>query len=357
MSTNTALTRSPARPTARTRRLVAGAAASAALLASLTACGGSAGAENKDGTTTVRYQSYAGSVDPLQLADALGKLPGIKLDKVGDVTGGPASLQALVSNQIDISSSAFYGAVAQVVATGAPIKAVVSTYGTNAKTGSAVVAKKGSGLTKDPHSFIGKKVAVNTLGANAEAVLDTWFEKGGLTKAQIKKVTLVPLPPLNTVQALKEGQIDAAYIGVGQLKPAQAALPLDVIFKDSDVVGYYNGGGVELRTDWIEHQKKTSKTLVSGISYAIDYIESHDRQQVLDIYLPWLKKHGYGDYVEAVEKNWNGSTGVSSKGGLIADKDISIWLDWLGGRGDVDPSKIKASDVYTNEFNPASKSN
>ena len=59
----------------------------------------------------MRYQSYAGAVDPLQLADALGKLPGIKLDKVGDVTGGPASLQALVSNQIDISSSAFYGAV------------------------------------------------------------------------------------------------------------------------------------------------------------------------------------------------------------------------------------------------------
>jgi ABC-type nitrate/sulfonate/bicarbonate transport system substrate-binding protein len=341
--------------TAPTRRLLAGVAAAAALLGASTACGGSAGAENADGTTTVRYQSYQGAVDPLQLADALGKLPGIKLDKVGDVQGGPASLQALVSNQIDISSSAFYGAVAQVVATGAPIKAVVSTYGTNAKTGSAVVAKKGSGLTKDPHTFIGKKVAVNTLGANAEAVLDTWFEKGGLTKAEIKKVTLVPLPPLNTLQALKEDQIDAAYIGVGQLKAAQDALPLEVAVKDSDVVGYYNGGGVSLRTDWIKGKKDVSKTLVSGISYAIDYIESHDRQQVLDIYVPWLKKHGYADYVEAVEKNWNGSTGVSSKGGVIADKDISIWLDWLAGRGDVDPSKIKASDVFTNEFNPAAK--
>lgn len=338
--------------TAPTRRLLAGAAAAAALLGSLTACGGSAGAENADGTTTVRYQSALGAVDTLQLAAALGKLPGIKLDKVGDVTGGPASLQALVSNQIDISSSAFYGAVAQVVATGAPIKAVVSTYGTNAKTGAAVVAKKGSGLTNDPHTFIGKTVAVNTLGANAEAVLDTWFEKGGLTKAEIKKVTLVALPPLNTVQALKEGQIDAAYIGVGQLKAAGEALPLDVIVKDSDVVGFYNGGGVSLRTDWIENKKETSKTLVSGIAYAVDYIESHDRQEVLDVYVPWLKKQGYTDAVDAVEKNWAGSTGVSSKGGLIAEKDISIWLDWLAGRGDVDPSKIKASDVFTNEFNP-----
>lgn len=83
-------------------------------------------------------------------------------------------------------------------------------------------------------------------------------------------------------------------------------------------------------------------------------LESHDRQQVLDVYVPWLKEQGFTDAVEAVEKNWAGSTGVSSKGGLIADKDISIWLDWLAGRGDVDPSKIKASDVYTNQFNPQS---
>src|SRR5689334_22594479 len=121
--------------TTQARRLLAGAVATVALAGGLTACG-SAGAESADGgTTTVRYQSAPGGVDLIQLADALGKLPGIKLDKVGDVQGGPASLQALVSNQIDISASAFYGAVAQVVATGAPIKAVVSSYGTNAKTG------------------------------------------------------------------------------------------------------------------------------------------------------------------------------------------------------------------------------
>lgn len=346
MSTTTGLRTAPA------RRLLAGAAAAAALIGSLTACGGSAGAENSDGTTTVRYQSYAGAVDPLQLADALGKLDGIKLKRIGEVQGGPAALQALASRQTDIASSAFFGAIAQVVATGVPIKSVVATYGTNEKTGSYVVAKKGTGLTQDPHSFIGKKVAVNTLGANAEAILDTWFEKGGLSPAEIKKVTLVPLPPLNTVAALKEGQVDAAYIGVGQLKAAQEALPLEVVVKDSDVVGFYNGGGVSLREDWITGEKAASRTLVEGISFAIDYIESHERQEVLDVYVPWLVEHGYGDQVEAVEKNWAGSTGVSSKGGLIADKDISIWLDWLATRGDVDPSKIEASDVYTNEFNP-----
>lgn len=343
--------------TAPVRRLLAGTAALAALLGGLTACG-SAGAEPgkaEDGSTVVRYQSYPGSVDPLQLADALGKLPGITLEKVGDVQGGPESLRALASNQVDISSSAFYGAIAQTVATGVPIKAVISTYGTNAKTGSAIVAKKGSGLTGDPHSFVGKKVAVNTLGANAEAVLDTWFAKGGLSRDEIKKVTLVPLPPLNTAQALSNGQVDAAYVGVGQLKAIGDAVPVDTIVKDSDVVGFYNGGGVSLRENWIEGETEASKTLVSGLAHAIDYIESHDRAEVLAVYTKWLEQNGYADAVPVVEKNWIGSTGVSSKGGVIADKDIAIWLDWLDSRGDVDGDKIKPSDVYTNEFNPTAK--
>lgn len=341
--------------TAPVRRLLAGTAATAALLGGLTACGSAGAAETADGKTVVRYQSYPGSVDPLQLADALGKLPGIELKKVGDVQGGPESLRALASNQVDISSSAFYGAIAQTVATGVPIKAVVSTYGTNEKTGSAIVAKKGSGLTDDPHSFIGKKVAVNTLGANAEAVLDTWFAEGGLSQDEIKKVTLVPLPPLNTAQALKNGQVDAAYIGVGQLKATQDAVAIDTIVKDSDVIGYYNGGGVSLREDWIEGEEEASETLVSGIAFAIDYIESHTREETLEVYSTWLAENGYADAVPVVEKNWIGSTGVSSKGGVIADKDISVWLDWLGSRGDVDSDAIKPSDVYTNEFNPNAK--
>jgi ABC-type nitrate/sulfonate/bicarbonate transport system substrate-binding protein len=334
------------------RRLLASAAAATALLGSLTACGGAASGDGGEGTT-VRYQSSQGAVDVLQFAAALGELDGLKLKKVGDVTGGPQSIQALASNQIDVGASAFFGAIAQTVAAGVPIKAVVATYGTNEKTGAAVVAKEGSGLTDDPHSFIGKKIAVNTLGANAEAVLDTWFAQGGLSQDEIKKVTLVPLPPLNTAQALKQGQVDGAYLGIGQLKAAQEAVDLEVLFKDSDVIGLYNGGGFTLREDFIEKHPETSRKIVTGVSRAVDYIESHSRDEVLEIYTGWLEENGFHDYVEAVELNWAGSTGVSSKGGVIADKDISIWLDWLAARGDVDPSKITPADVYTNEFNPS----
>ena len=105
------------------RALVVAAAAMTAA-SGLSACG-SAGADDGKEVTTIRYQSYAGAVDAFLLADALGEFEGLTLKRVGDITGGPQALQALVSNQTDIGGSAFYGAIAQLVATGAPIKAVI----------------------------------------------------------------------------------------------------------------------------------------------------------------------------------------------------------------------------------------
>jgi ABC-type nitrate/sulfonate/bicarbonate transport system substrate-binding protein len=338
-------------------RLVAGLAAVLAIGA-LSACGSTAAGENSSGeTTTIRYQSYAGAVDALQLADALGYLPGLTLKKVGDVTGGPQSVQALTSHQIDISSSCFFGSIAQVVATGAPIKAVVATYGSNTKISSGIVTLEGSPI-KTAQDLIGKKVAVNTLGANAEAIIDTWLEKSGLTDDQIKEVTLVPLPPLNTVQALQQHQIDAADIGSGQIKATEATgVKLQTLVNDTAVVGPYSGGGFAMGDDFLENNPKTSEELVTGIAKAVAYIESHNRDDVLKVYDAWLNEHGYSSYIEAVDQNWAGTTGVATpKTAAISDKDISLWLDWLEGRGDVDPSKIQPSDVYTNQYNDLARS-
>lgn len=337
----------------RTHRLRRSAAALTTLLAvaTLAACNSAAG-EGGGETTTIRYQSSAGTVDVLQLADALGYLDGLTLKKVGDVTGGPQSIQALTSHQIDISASAFFGAIAQVVASGAPIKAVVSTYGSNDQISSGIVTLDGSPI-RTARDLIGKKVAVNTLGANAEAILDTWLQQEGLSDDEIKQVTLVPLPPLNTIQALQQGQVDAASIGSGQIKATESTgVKLQTLVKDTDVVGPYNGGGFVMSDDFLKNNPDTSEQLVTGVAKAVKYIESHDRDEVLKVYLPWLEDNGYSDYAEAVEQNWGGSTGVATADtAAISDDDISLWLDWLAGRGDVDPSKISASDVYTNDYN------
>lgn len=49
-------------------------------------------------------------------------------------------------------------------------------------------------------------------------------------------------------------------------------------------------------------------------------------------------------------KYWK-STGVASKGGVISDREIQVWIDWLEKDGLFKPCQVKASDTYTNAFN------
>jgi ABC-type nitrate/sulfonate/bicarbonate transport system substrate-binding protein len=329
------------------RRLTAVIAVVLATLAGLTACSASA---DSGSSNVIRYQSYAGSVDPLLFADALGKLGDLKLKRVGDVTGGPQALQALVSHQTDIGSSAFYGAIAQLVSGGAPIKAVFPSYGMNDKTNEKVVALASSGITS-AKDLVGKKIAVNTLGANAEAFLDTWFTQEGLTADEQSKVTLVPLPPLNTPDALAKGQVDAAVLGYTAYQNVAAQQKVVEVTNDVKALGGpYVGGAFTLRDDFIKDNPDAARTLVAGIAAAVDFIETHTKQQVFDIYFPYLKKNGFGDYIEAIQANYPGTLGLDPKP-VIKPDDISRWTDWLKGRGDL-KGDLDVSSVYTNDLNP-----
>ncbi|GAB4008593.1 ABC transporter substrate-binding protein [Nocardioides ultimimeridianus] len=333
--------------THRRRRLAATFALLLAALAALTAC--SANAEG-GGSNVVRYQGYAGAVDPLLFADALGKLDGVELKRVGDVTGGPQALQALVSHQTDIGASAFYGAIAQLVSTGAPIKAVFPSYGANSKTGMKLVVLDGSAIT-DAKSLIGNRIAVNTLGANAEAFLDTWFQQQGLTSDEISKITLVPLPPLNTPDALAKGQVDAAVVNYIAYQQLAAEHPVKEITDDVKALGGpYVGGAFTMRDDFIKDNPDVAKKVVAGIATAVQYLETHTKQQVFDIYFPYLKSHGLGDYIEAIQANYPGDLGLPAKP-VIEPQDISRWTDWLEGRGEI-KSGFDVSAVYTNDLNP-----
>ncbi|SLJ34423.1 ABC-type nitrate/sulfonate/bicarbonate transport system periplasmic components-like protein [Mycobacteroides abscessus subsp. abscessus] len=39
-------------------------------------------------------------------------------------------------------------------------------------------------------------------------------------------------------------------------------------------------------------------------------------------------------------------------GAVIAEKELQIWIDWLVRNGELDQGKLRASDLFTNEFNP-----
>ena len=329
------------------------AAAGAALLLAGTGLSGCAESEAAAGgaNDTIRYQGYQGSVNLPELAKALGYLDDVKLKYVGTVQGGPQSVAALVSHQVDYGA-AFNGAIAQIASTGAPITSVISYYGSEGPVNSALLVKSGTSIAS-AKDLIGKKVAVNTLGANAEAVLDTYLSKGGLTQDQIKKVTLVPLPGINEEAALREGKVDAAYL-FGALKDSALSRPgLQSLVLDTELVGPYNGGSIVLRDDFIKKNPALTKAFVAGLAKALVYTESHTADEVRTTLQGWLTEQGRPDDAKALAL-WKG-TGVATHAGLIRDQDFDLWLDWLTSRGDVKADAVKASDIYTNEFNPYAK--
>jgi ABC-type nitrate/sulfonate/bicarbonate transport system substrate-binding protein len=335
-------------PTIPTKIAAVGAALLLAV-AGLSGCGSEAAAGGS--ADTIRYQGYQGSVNLPELAKALGYLDGVDLKYVGTVQGGPQSIAALVSNQVDYGA-AFNGAIAQIVSTGAPITSVIANYGSSDKVTSSILVKSDSAIAS-ARDFIGKKVAVNTLGANAEALLDTYLSKGGLSQDEIKKVTLVPLPGINTEAALREGKVEAAFLS-GALQDSALSQPgLKVLTSDVALVGPYNAGSIVLRDDFIKKNPELTRTFVAGMAKALVYTETHSADEVRTVLADWLTKQGRPDDAKALAL-WKG-TGIATHAGLIRDVDFDLWLDWLKARGDVKTDGLKASDIYTNEFNPYAK--
>src|SRR3954451_10827956 len=271
------------------------AALGAALLLAgtgLTGCATGSSASAK-GSDTIRYQAYQGTVNLPELAAALGDLDGVKLKYLGTVQGGPQSIQALVSNQVDYGA-AFNGAIAQIASTGAPITSVISYYGSKGDVNSSLLVKQDSTISS-AKDLIGKKVAVNTLGANAEAVLDTYLTKGGLSSAEIKKVTLVPLPGINEEAALREGKVDAAYLG-GALQESALSRPgLKVLTTDVALVGPYNGGSIVMADRFIKQNPGLTKKFVAGLAKALVYTETHSTDEVRTKLQAWLTAQGRPD--------------------------------------------------------------
>lgn len=324
------------------------AVALGAMLAVAGVAGCSADAVGDGEQTTIRYQSGPGLLNHIELADALGYLDGLKIKSVGEVQGGPAALQGLATGQTDIAVGPFNGATAKVVSTGVKLTAVAATYGSTDDVNSSLLTLDDSGITSGK-DLIGKKVAVNTLGANAEAVLDTYLAKQGLTSQQIDQVTLVPLPGINTEAALRKGQVDAAYLGFAAKALAIEHGGLRILANDTDFVGAYNGGSYVLKDEFIDKSPETTKKLVGALSKAIAYEQSHTPEETLEVYSAYLTKQGRAQYVKALA-NWRGN-GVATPGGVLRDQDFSIWIDWLKASGEVKAASLKASDLYTNEFN------
>nr|WP_224766983.1 ABC transporter substrate-binding protein [Janibacter melonis] len=338
-----------------TRRSVLSAGALLALTTSLaTGCAlptSDAQSQEEGAHTTVRYQGSANAVTWPELADDLGYLDRVQLEYVGATTSGPQDIQSVATGQTDIGG-AFSGAIVKLVEAGSPITAVVNYYGSDAKSYQGVYVRKDSAIRR-PRDLVGKKIAVNTLGAHAEAAIDTWLTTSGLSQSEIDQVQLVVLPPNDTEEAVRRGQVDAGALGGILQDHAKAQGDIRELFRDTEVVGPINGGQYVLRDDFIAQHPQATRELTTGVAKAIEWARTTPRADVIARFTKIVEARDRNE-TTANLRYWK-STGIPARGGVISDTDFTQWSDWLESSGIVAAGELDPSQIYTNEYNDLAK--
>ncbi|MQY29366.1 ABC transporter substrate-binding protein [Nocardia aurantia] len=312
------------------------------------ACGKGGSGATADGKSILRYQGSTGQVGAFELAADLGYFSKIQLHWEGDTTSGPANIQAAATKQIEFGS-AFNGAVVKLSAGGAPITSVLSSYGADQDSFTGYFVRDDSGI-KSARDLIGKKVGVNTLGAHHEFITREWLHQQGLSEPEIKQVQLVVLPPVSTEEALRKGQIDVAALGSVFRETAVARGGIHSLYTDKDLFGQFDYGTYVFRKDYIAAHQDAVRDFVQGTARAIRWAQVTPRDQVVARFTDIISKRGRNENLDLLK--WYRSTGIPAPGGVIADKEIQIWIDWLVRNGELPQGKYRATDLYTNQYNP-----
>ena len=296
----------------------------------------------------LRYQGFTGQVTYPELAEDLGLLAPIKLNYVGNTISGPQDIQSVVTGDTDYGG-AFNGAVIKLIAAKAPVKSVIGYYGTDENTWAGYYVLQDSPI-KGPRDLIGKKVAVNTLGAHVEFVLREYLTRGGLSKAEIEQVTLVVVPPVSSEQSLRQEQTDVATLSSVLRDKALARGGIRLLFSDYELFGKFTAGSYVFSEKSLRERPRTVKKFVEATAAAIEWARSHPREEVIARFTDIIKRRHRNEDASAIAY-WR-STGIAFKGGVIQPSEFQQWLDWLIKSGQLPAGKVQLSALYTNEFNP-----
>lgn len=317
--------------------------------AALTALGLSASALAQEPleVTDIRYQGSVGTVVWIELAEHLGYLAPLKAKWVGNTISGPQDVQAVVSNDIDIGG-AFNGALVKLIVKRAPVKAVLGYYGVDDNTWTGYYVKNDSPI-KTARDLLGKKVAMNTLGAHHDFIVREYLERNKITDEEAKQVTFVITPPVTGEQALRQNQVEVTTLGGILRDKALERGGIRPLFTDRDLFGNFTAGSYVLRNKFIEQNPKASKHLVSALARSIEWARTTPPAQVRATFESIIKARGRAESADAIQY-WK-STGIPSIGGVVLDKDLQVWIDWLVKEGIIKAGQVKPADLYTNALN------
>ena len=203
---------------------------------------------------------------------------------------------------------------------------------------------------RSARDLIGKKVGMNTLGAHHEFIVREWLAQQGLSPEEIKTVALTVVPPVNTEQALRAGQIDVASLQSIHREHALERGGIRPLFTDKSLFGAFSYGSYVMRDDFIAKNPEATKDFVQGTARAIRWTQVTPRDEVVARFSDIVNKRGRNEDTKTDRVLAQPGNPRAGRGDRRCE--LQTWIDWLVRNGELEEGELKANDLYTNEFNP-----
>jgi sulfonate transport system substrate-binding protein len=260
-------------------------------------------------------------------------------------------VQSLASGTTDLFNSGHVTTIAQAQQAGVNLKIVVtgSSDGNDLtdlrKTHMVWVTKKGSGI-KSAKDLVGKTIAMGGKGSCQELWTSEYLTQAGLKPDQAK---IVVMPDQQAAQAVVQGTVDVAVLHAPYSVKTVKEGGVDIVTTSYQIAagagdGRLSGVGARAFTqEFIDKYPDVVKAYTVATLKAQDYITNH-----------------YDDALKIAGEFLKMDTSVM--GGLVypdqqevKEDQIDFWIKAAERNkiaGFETPGKVKASDLYTNAYNP-----
>lgn len=126
---------------------------------------------------------------------------------------------------------------------------------------------------------------------------------------------------------------------------------LRVLFSDKSLLGSFNSVDTAFHTEFIAKHPQTVRRFVDGVARAIEWARSRPVEVVRARMRAIMERRKRGED-PSLAQHWH-SVGIKTRGGLLTDADMQLWIDWLLAEGVIDRRKLRGlSTLYTSEFHP-----
>lgn len=276
--------------------------------------------------------------DLVYLADQLGYFDGTNTRPryIGKVAA-PQIIPLTGTGEIDFGTR-MVPLVISAVASGADIKVVAAGNKTLQDAPHMKYFVRTAAGIRAPKDLEGKTIGINSFGACAEFVTKTWLRQKGV---DVSKVNFVVIPDDQAEQTLVTGNTDLAIIHAPFSGRAYHADTLTRLWTDYDLDGGLGGmQPYSVHGRFMREHPESVRDVVSALARAANWVNANPedaRKLVSDrikLKLEFVDRYAYVENL------------------IVTEPPIQYYIDVLEAEGKLPKGKVKASELYTNAFNP-----